>query len=1086
MSVLELKVTADTRGLTAIRAAAAELRSTAAKVKITSQKEIAELETSLNSLRATAAKTTAQANTTTAAITKSGAASKTAAGKTVALRDATRGAAGAAGSLWMAYGQLIPLMGAFAATATLIKGIGLAADFEYQTKYTSVLAEATGDYSLSLKSLRKDLMGIRNVVDAPATLAEASKELVKAGFSSVQATKEIAEMSDTAMVVQEDLGLVTKGVAAQFRAWNQEAVGAERGVGSLTEAANMMAYAALASATDFGELNQMLAYTTELAPLTGASFSEVLAALGHMTNMGIRGTKAATALRTAMLKLQNPVEGISKELEKLRVPFSAFDEMGDQKDMVTLFEDLNTSLASLNNEARVTMLQDLFGLRSMKGGVAIAQAMAKAVDEGKFSFRGLAEAIAGVGESMDFISKLKEEMSDTTKVQWDLLKADVIRDLTASFEDSNGALRSLLTTARELIADGSFRSFIDLMAGGAEKGLQLVDVLGKVGDKLQWVQDHHPAFMAKWGVKKAWTGLGKLKDFATQVYQDIQDPPELKGGGVESGIKSAQQEANTSLKNDSWIMQALKLGPVGDYLTAAFRRARGDYDALEERARNAARRSEEEAAFLDSDSSDYFDIPEPTVTKAAKKKKLGGDDRPDPNADKLAEWRAQNELDVQRKKLEQYEAFQNEYDSRSLRLLDAKLKAQLISEREYTDQVRTIKEDELSRQIVDAETLIEIQRKKYEKAKAFAADNQEEISAQKAEARELDKLNTELDRLARLKSELATLPELFSAEDVAKVVKYKDAVRGLIQEAEDMNRKAEQLAELAGMDAITSRYKQAVDNIISERDRELQKLREQLIEEGDMRYTLVEDAYQRQLDAARRYYEAEKALRDDWQAGMINGLKEYAETAGNTYNGVKGVVTSALSTMEDGLVKFVTTGKMEWRDMIDSMIKDIIRLMIQKAIAGLISSAFTPGASAATSGTNSFSASNTASQTNYFQYADGGVLSGAGGLSKHSGTVLKKPTAFMFASGMGIAGEDGDEGIFPLKRGKDGKLGVAAEISGTGKAPKVDVNVHNYGEEKQVETRSSFSEMRGWVVDIILKDVQQNGPVKQALQGGGI
>jgi tape measure domain-containing protein len=47
-------------------------------------------------------------------------------------------------------------------------------------------------------------------------------------------------------------------------------------------------------------------------------------------------------------------------------------------------------------------------------------------------------------------------------------------------------------------------------------------------------------------------------------------------------------------------------------------------------------------------------------------------------------------------------------------------------------------------------------------------------------------------------------------------------------------------------------------------------------------------------------------------------------------------------------------------------------------------------------------------------------------LSAYSGQVLNKPTFFAFASGGGVAGEAGPEGILPLKRGADGSLGVRA------------------------------------------------------------
>lgn len=51
-------------------------------------------------------------------------------------------------------------------------------------------------------------------------------------------------------------------------------------------------------------------------------------------------------------------------------------------------------------------------------------------------------------------------------------------------------------------------------------------------------------------------------------------------------------------------------------------------------------------------------------------------------------------------------------------------------------------------------------------------------------------------------------------------------------------------------------------------------------------------------------------------------------------------------------------------------------------------------------------------------------------LSAYSGQIVSQPTLFAFARGAGIMGEAGPEAILPLRRGSDGRLGVAADVSG--------------------------------------------------------
>jgi len=73
---------------------------------------------------------------------------------------------------------------------------------------------------------------------------------------------------------------------------------------------------------------------------------------------------------------------------------------------------------------------------------------------------------------------------------------------------------------------------------------------------------------------------------------------------------------------------------------------------------------------------------------------------------------------------------------------------------------------------------------------------------------------------------------------------------------------------------------------------------------------------------------------------------------------------------------------------------------------------------------------------NLLGLADGGTMREAG-ISAYSSSVVSRPTLFPFASGIGLMGEAGAEAVLPLKRGRDGKLGVS---SGGGHTINVYVN----------------------------------------------
>jgi hypothetical protein len=116
--------------------------------------------------------------------------------------------------------------------------------------------------------------------------------------------------------------------------------------------------------------------------------------------------------------------------------------------------------------------------------------------------------------------------------------------------------------------------------------------------------------------------------------------------------------------------------------------------------------------------------------------------------------------------------------------------------------------------------------------------------------------------------------------------------------------------------------------------------------------------------------------------------------------------------------------------------------------------------------------------------AKGGVFTSPS-LSAYSGGVYNSPTPFRFASGAGIFGEAGPEAIMPLKRGADGKLGVASQGAGN-----VVVNVIN-NTDAQAKTEKRSDGRGGSIIDVVIEQVRGaiasdisrgSGPVPAAMQ----
>ena len=161
-------------------------------------------------------------------------------------------------------------------------------------------------------------------------------------------------------------------------------------------------------------------------------------------------------------------------------------------------------------------------------------------------------------------------------------------------------------------------------------------------------------------------------------------------------------------------------------------------------------------------------------------------------------------------------------------------------------------------------------------------------------------------------------------------------------------------------------------------------------------------------------------------------LESFAESAFKFADQAEQAVVNAFKGMEDAMVKFVLTGKLNFQDLANSIIADLTRIVVRQAITVPLLTAFgfTPSAKG-----------NVFAKNKIVPYKMGGIVN--------------KPTLFPMANGMGLMGEAGPEAVMPLKRGRGGRLGVEA----SGGVGNIVVNVDASG--SSVEGDSAQSEQFG-------------------------
>lgn len=307
------------------------------------------------------------------------------------------------------------------------------------------------------------------------------------------------------------------------------------------------------------------------------------------------------------------------------------------------------------------------------------------------------------------------------------------------------------------------------------------------------------------------------------------------------------------------------------------------------------------------------------------------------------------------------------------------------------------------------------------------------------------------DATSKVTAAFALESQQLSAKNAAALKAYQDAIdnqiaakqRQIDLQVQSVGMGAKEVQQMQAIDAIYAKVASTIEQL--ERQRAQKGANTQLID-GQIAAQKAslpilvkqqQDAY-KQMDAAQA----------SWSIGAIRAMENVRDEGLNVAGLTANAFTSAFNSMGDALAAFVTTGKINFKGLVSSILTDIARMevrILESKVANSILGAFLGGGS-------SMATSFDSNGTFFSPYANGGVFQNSPSLSAYSGSVVSSPTPFLFASGAGIMGEAGPEAIMPLRRGPDGKLGVAAGGSGGAPGVTINVNVDNSGAATQKTT----------------------------------
>ena len=282
----------------------------------------------------------------------------------------------------------LPLVGVGAAV------MKVGSDFEAQMSRVQAISGATGDELKALTDQAIDL-GATTAFSA-GEAAEGMENLASAGFTTQEIMSAMPGLLDLAASSGAELGTASEIAASAIRGFGLAASDAGH-------VADVFAEAAARTNAQTEDMGEAMKYIAPVAKAMGQSLEETAAAVGIMSDAGIKGSQAGTSLRSALSRLAKPTDVMLTKMSELGLSF--YDAQGNMLPLNGIIEQLETNMAGLTQEQRNNALVTLFGQESLSGMLAL-------MERGPEELRALTESFEDCDGAA---AEMAETMLDNTK-----------------------------------------------------------------------------------------------------------------------------------------------------------------------------------------------------------------------------------------------------------------------------------------------------------------------------------------------------------------------------------------------------------------------------------------------------------------------------------------------------------------------------------------------------------------------------------------------------------------------------------------------------------------------------------------------
>jgi len=229
-----------------------------------------------------------------------------------------------------------------------------------------------------------------------SSINEGMQEIIKKGFDANQTIAAMPAILDAAKASGDDFNVVMNASTNILRQFGLEAKDTNRVTDSLTYVANK-------TSAGFSDMGLAMEYIGPVAHSLGMSIEETSAAIGLLSDNGIAGEKAGTALRGALSKLLKPSKSNAAAMKELGFTVEEF-QSGALK-LPDIIDRIKESTKGWTDAEKSSAIARAFGVEAQTGMNAL-------INQGGDALRNLTKETEN---ARGYTKKLADELSKSSK-----------------------------------------------------------------------------------------------------------------------------------------------------------------------------------------------------------------------------------------------------------------------------------------------------------------------------------------------------------------------------------------------------------------------------------------------------------------------------------------------------------------------------------------------------------------------------------------------------------------------------------------------------------------------------------------------